>query len=123
MLLGLWQKERTVRRFSPQTTDGGFGYTAHSDIKVMADVQTPDRKQSTDTDGDSTVQHLKVFSNEKFLTADENSGQRADLLWYQEKWFECRASRLSENTMLAHWTSEFVQLADQPAAPGEEEDG
>lgn len=121
MLLGIWMKEHTVRRFAEPLVSGGYNFTKHTDITISADVQTSQSSQKTDEDGDCSLQQLKAFSNDEFLTADEKTGRKADLLWFQDKWFECRASRLSDNTMLGHWTSEFIQCLDQPDAPVNEE--
>lgn len=117
MLLNIWQKPRTVRRFSSSESANGYEFTSHEDLTLLADVQTSQRHQKTEDDGDSLFQTLKVFSNDEFQTADEATGRRADLLWFQGKWFECRSSILSDNTILSHWTSEFVQCLDQQEPP------
>ena len=60
-----------------------------------------------------------MFCDHKILVEDEHSQQKADRLWFQEKWFSCRSSRLSENTPLRHWTAEFVECLDAEPGPDE----
>lgn len=122
MSLGIWMRKHTFRRFADPVSKGGYSLSGHKDISIPADVQTISKALKTDTDGDYPLQRLKVFSNDEILTADEKTGRKADLLWFQGKWFECRSSRLSENTMLRHYTCEFIQCLDQPDPPGEGSD-
>ena len=76
------------------------------------DVQTLQDDVITTPDGSRSVQRLKVFCDSKIIVEDEGNQQKADRLWFQDKWFECMSSRLSENTPLKHWTATFVECFD-----------
>lgn len=91
------------------------------DMVILADVQTLSRRTMTGPDGDYAVQEVKMFSDFEINVADQSLGTMGDRLWFQGKWFECRSSRLSENTFLKHWTSTFVQCLNQEAPPDVEE--
>lgn len=120
MPFGLWRKKRIIRRYGPPEAEGGYESSTCEDIVILADVQTTEKRTNTGEDGDDTLQKLKVFSEAEIKTADDSTGRKADLLWFQGKWYECRSSILSDNTMLKHWTSMFTQCANQPDAPDEE---
>jgi len=123
MGLSLWKKAYILRRFRDSVASGGYMTSEYDDMTIKADVQTTDRSVSTDSDGDYALQHLKVFSDMEILVANEDKKTMADKLWFQGKWFECRSSRLSNNTFLAHWTSTFVQCLHQDPPPGSEVSG
>ena len=75
----------------------------------------------TTTDGSKSIQRLKVFCDSIILVEDEATQQKADRLWFQNKWFDCTSSRLSENTPLRHWTATFTECLIQEPPPGEED--
>lgn len=76
------------------------------------DIQTLSDDIITTPDGTVSVQRLKVFSDTEILTEDTASQQKADRIYYQGKWFECKSARLSENTILRHYTATFVEMLD-----------
>lgn len=117
MGLRLWKKPHILRRFTNPVSTGGYDFSGYEDIVIDSDIQTTDRSSTMGPDGDASVQRLKMFSDFEINVADEATGALGDLLWFQGKWFECRSSRLSENTFLKHWTSTFVQCKDQWAPP------
>lgn len=120
MALGIWKKKRIVRRFDASKMINGHQTSGFTDSVAVIDVQTTSSTGKTDTDGDEHVQRLKAFGDYQMRVADIDNGVKADLLWFQGRWFECIASRLSENTFLKHWTSEFVECLNQPEKPNEE---
>ena len=121
MGLPLWKKKRLIRRYSaPKAVDGYMVPSSHTDMYIKADVQTTDKSTSTGADGDITLQKLKVFTDSELCVADERTGIPGDRMWFQSRWFECRSSRLSENTFLKHWTSTFVECTNADDPPEEE---
>lgn len=117
MGLPLWKKRRLIRRYSAPELGGGYAVSEHKDFWITADVQTTDRSVSTGADGDIGLQKLKVFTDSELCVADERAGTPGDRMWFQNRWFECRSSRLSENTFLKHWTSTFVECTNADDAP------
>lgn len=115
-------KDRTVRRYGKPEYKGGLAHVPYQDMVIPMDCQTTDRTASTDVDGTESVQRLKVFCDEKLYVEDTDKQQKADRIWFQGKWFECRSSRLSENTPLRHWTCTFVECLDQEDGPYGETD-
>lgn len=121
MGLPLWKKKRLIRRYSLPTNVDGYQVPLSEDFYISADVQTTGNTSSTGEDGDISTQSLKVFTDTELKVADGMTGTFGDRLWFQGKWFECRSSRLSENTFLKHWTSTFVQCTNQEDPPCEEQ--
>ena len=119
MPLGLWRKKHTIRRFNGcmEVQDGYAIPESYNDIIILMDVQTTKKGHVTDESGDYTLQRLKAFSDDEVMTASEAEKRRADCLWFQGKWFECVSSILSENTVLKHYTSEWIQCLTQEEQP------
>ena len=117
--MNFFKKSYTIRRYTgePQEIDG-YLVSGYEDITMRMDVQTTDETTVTAEDGDEAVQTLKAFCDSEIYTNDAKRGSEADRLWFQGKWFECRSSRLSENTPLRHWTTTFVECLVQDDPPG-----
>ena len=122
MGLPLWKHAHLLRRFSEPTCSGGYAVSTYEDMYIMANIQTPSRTTSTAGDGDYPYQTIKVFTESQINTADDRTGTPADWIWFQDKWFECRTSRHSNDTFLHHWTAEFVECATQADAPNEDDE-
>lgn len=106
----LFYKEYALRRFEPSVYVRGHSTSPFTDKAVHADVQTLQNVATTGESGAYSKQRIKVFSKEKIQIADQQNGTRADWLYFQGKWFEAVACRLSENTLLKHYTSEFEEI-------------
>lgn len=115
--MNFFRKPYTLRRFSEPKIIRGYPSVLYEERTLLMDVQTMEDAVITESDGSRSVQRLKVFCDEEVLVENTVRKQKADRLWFQGKWFECRASRLSENTPLRHWTSTFVECLDQDAGP------
>lgn len=116
MGLPLWKKKRLIRRCTGTAEVDGYNVPAFEDLYMLADVQTMDNSVSTGLNGDIGLQKIKVFTDCEMKVASED-GTLGDRIWFQEKWFECRSSRLSENTFLKHWTSTFVECTNAGDPP------
>lgn len=110
----------TLRRYSEPQIVRGYSSIPYEDLTLPMDVQTLEDKVMTGTDGSDSIQQLKVFCDSEILVESEHKQQKADRLWFQGKWFECRSCRLSENTPLRHYTATFVECLDQDDDGNEE---
>lgn len=106
----LFYKKYVLRRFQPTVYIGGHSTSSYTNKALQADVQTLQNASTTAESGADGKQRIKVFSKEKIQLADSEKGVRADWLYFQEKWFEAVSCRLSENTLLKHYTSEFEEI-------------
>lgn len=116
--MNFFRKPYSFRRYSEPQIIRGYHSIPYEDLTLPADVQTMENVVITTPDGSESVQRLKVFCDEEILVENTARKQKADRLWFQGKWFECRSSRLSENTPLRHYTATFVECLDQEAGPG-----
>lgn len=115
MGLKLWKRKRILRRYTGSQMINGYEVTTHEDFFIYADVQTTDQSVSTGYDGDDATQKIKVFTDTQLNVA--RNRLPGDKIWFQGRWFECRSTKLSENTFLKHWTSTFVECLNQEDAP------
>ena len=106
----LFYKRYVLRRFEPSVYSEGHSSSKYADRPLQADIQTLQNNATTGESGASSKQRIKVFSKEKIQIADQPNGVRADWLYFQDKWFEAVSCRLSENTLLKHYTSEFEEI-------------
>ena len=111
------KKPHLLRRYSKPKIVKGYSSIPYKDLTLPMDVQTLEDVVITTPDGSRSVQRLKVFCDSIILVEKEATQQKADRLWFQDTWFECKSSRLSENTPLRHWTATFVECLDCEEKP------
>lgn len=118
------KRPHTLRRYSEPVFVKGYSSIPYEDLTLPMDVQTLEDVVITTPDGSKSVQKLKVFCDSEILVESEAEQQKADRLWFQKKWFECKSCRLSENTPLRHYTATFIECLDQePLKTAEESEG
>lgn len=110
-----------IRRFGATKFVRGHSTSSMEEYMFPMDVQTSDNTSSTDESGTRTVQHLKSFSKEKMIPADQKKNIQGDLLYFQDKWFRCDSCKLSDNTMLRHYTSTWTEVPESVPDDDEEE--
>ena len=106
-----------LRRYGKPDIIQGYASIPYQDHLFFLDIQTLKNEVSITEDGATSVQQIKVFCESEILTENKTRQQKAARIWFQNKWFECRSSRLSENTPLRHWTAVFVECLDVEPAP------
>ena len=115
--MNFFRRPYTLRRYREPKIVRGYSSIPYENLTLPMDVQTMGDAVITDGDGSRSVQRLKVFCDDEILVENTLEKQKADRLWFQGKWFECRSSRLSENTPLRHWTATFVECLDPEVGP------
>lgn len=116
--MNFFRKPYILRRYTEPKIIRGYSSIPYRELTLPMDVQTMEDAVVTDEDGSRSVQRLKVFCDDEILVEDVFRRQKADRLRFQGKWFECRSSRLSENTPLRHYTATFVECLDQEGGEG-----
>ena len=107
------KRPHTLRRYSEPVFVKGYSSIPYENLTLPMDVQTLEDVVITTPDGSKSVQKLKVFCDSEIFVESEAKQQKADRLWFQNKWFECKSCRLSENTPLRHYTATFIECLDQ----------
>lgn len=116
-----FKRNHLFRRFSRPINERGYVSIPYTDITLHADVQTTEDTAKTDADGTRSVQRLKVFCDEPLLVENQKTQQKGDRLYFQNKWFECKSCRLSDNTPIRHYTATFVECLDDDEEDEEDE--
>lgn len=117
------KKPYKIRRYFKPIFVKGYSSIPYKDLMFPMDVQTLEDIVITTPDGSKSVQKLKVFCDSEILVESEANQQKADRLWFQNKWFECKSCRLSENTPLRHYTATFIECLDQELHTDSESEG
>lgn len=117
------KKPHKIRRHSEPVYVKGYSSIPFEDLTLPMDIQTLEDVVITTPDGSKSVQKLKVFCDSEIFVESEAKQQKADRLWFQNKWFECKSCRLSENTPLRHYTATFIECLDQEPLNDAEESG
>lgn len=118
--MNFFKKPYSLRRYSEPVFVGGYSSIPYEDKTLPIDVQTLEDVVITTPDGANSVQRLKVFCDFPILVENTEKKQKADRIYFQGKWFECKSSRLSNNTPLKHYTATFVELLDNEPEPEQE---
>lgn len=118
--MNFFKKPKLIRRYLEPVNVRGYISIPFKNLTLLMDVQTLKDEVITTPDGEKSVQMLKVFCDEELLVENVSRKQKADRLWFQNKWFACRSCRLSENTPLIHYTATFAELLDCDEAPDHE---
>lgn len=114
------KRPEALRRYSEPKNNRGYISIPFEDLTLPMDIQTLEDIVITTEDGTRSIQRLKVFCDYEILVENVERQQKADRVWFQNKWFECQSCRLSRNTPLRHYTATFVEMLDQEEGPKEE---
>lgn len=115
--MNFFKKQKQIKRYSEPTNIKGYISIPYETLTFPMDVQTLEDVVITTPDGSRSVQQLKVFCDSEILIENEEKQQKADRIWFQDKWFECKSCRLSENTPLRHYTATFIECLDNEPGP------
>jgi hypothetical protein len=112
----------TLRRFGEDKVVNGYPVAAQEDMTVFLDVQTISDDEIVEEGGSRDSMMLKTFGDFPIRCSKQEEGVRSDQLFYEGRWYECTASRLSKNTFIKHWTSIFALVpVSTEEHPGESE--
>lgn len=108
----LWKKPYMLRRYKPQTTVNGYATEGYSDSEIMLDVQPLSSSGEVLPEGDRGVRKLKTLGRDMLRIANQFDGTKADRLFFNGFWYECKASDWYGNTPLAHCEAQFDRVSE-----------
>lgn len=117
--MNFFKRPYTIKRYLEPKIIKGYSSIPYEFLTLPMDIQTLENILITMQDGSRSVQQLKVFCDSEILMENEDTQQKADRLWFQNKWFECKECRLSNNTPLRHYTAKFIECLDNEQGPDE----
>lgn len=115
-------KNYTLRRYGESKVVNGYPTAGHTDQTVFLDVQTISDDEVKEDTGSRDNMMLKTFGGFPVRCTKQEDGVQPDRLFYDGRWYECTASRLSQNTFIKHWTSTFALLPEESAEDAGMED-
>jgi hypothetical protein len=100
-----------VRRFT-RSIIRGAEKSEYEDSSIEADVQRSVMSSTPQPEGSRLRVELKAWSDYRFRTDDQLTGELADWIWRDGHWYKCVSCQRSNNTLLDHYVSEFERVSE-----------
>ncbi len=108
MVLNIFKKPYTLRRFGKTELVKGRTRASYSDCTVMLNVQPLSMTELTALpEGIQRAKNIKAIGKVLIRTADENVGTLADRLYYRGEWYECTGADIWGNTPVGQTEAVF----------------
>lgn len=108
MVLNIFKKQYTLRRFGKTRLVKGRSCASYSDCTVMLNVQPLSMTELTALpEGIQRAKNIKAIGKVLIRTADENTGTLADRLYYRGEWYECTGADIWGNTPVGQTEAVF----------------
>jgi len=114
--IAIFNKKYRVRRFDEERVVKGYFTASHRDFTVSIHVHPSgsDTVQAN-PEGARRVKRLEAHGTVILRAADQETGQKGDLLFYHGAWYECISAVEHEDTILSHWNYVFVIVPNDAA--------
>ena len=120
MNITLFNRPYWIRRFGKQTEYKGYLSAEYTDKVVSLHVHPQGTEQITALDeGERIVRRLTAHGTDILLTANQDTGQKGDLLYYKYHWYECKSAEEYDHTFLHHLNYQFVLVPLDGSEPYE----
>lgn len=108
MVLDIFKKPYTLRRFKKSELVRGRSHAKYSDSTVMLNVQplTTDEIMAL-PEGIRRKKNIKAIGRVSIRTANEREGTLADRICYHGEWYECTGSDIWGNTPVGQTEAVF----------------
>ncbi len=126
MVLDIFKKPYTLRRFEKTTIVKGRACARYSDSTVKLNVQPLTMTELvTLPDGIRRSKNIKAIGGALIRTADDVAGTLADRLYYRGEWYECTGADIWGNTPVGQTEAVFglvpnVESGDILLSPADE---
>lgn len=132
MILDIFKKPYTLRRFEKTQITRGRPHAAYTDSTVSLNIQPLSSDDiMTLPEGMRRRKNIKAIGRAVIRTADEKTGILADRIYYRSEWYECVGADIWGNTPVGQTEAVFglvppeagdIQLAPFTAEDGGEDD-
>ncbi len=128
MVLDVFKKPYTLRRFEKTRLEKGYSRARYSDSTVELNVQPLSMSESvTLPDGIRRSKNIKAIGKVQIKTADDKVGILADRIYYHGEWYECMGADIWGNTPIGQTEAIFglvpnVERGDILLSPATEEE-
>ena len=112
----LFNKNYWIRRFGEPRIIKGYVTSGHEDFVASLNIHPlgTDAMQAL-PEGQRKVKRLEGHGEIDLRVADEETGRKADMLYYHSDWYECVSCQLWDHTILSHYNYQFVLVPTDSA--------
>lgn len=107
MNITVFNREYWIRRFEAMQETRGYMYAPHKDFVASLHVHPGQDSVSAQPEGARKITRLEGHGNQALQTANQKTGVKGDLLYYQGDWYECVSCVMWDHTMLSHYNYQF----------------
>lgn len=108
MVLNIFKKPYTLRRFEKSELIRGHIHAKYTDSTVMLNVQPLTTEEiMVLPEGMRKKKNIKAIGKVPIRTADEKEGTLADRIYYHGEWYECTGSDVWGNTPVGQTEAVF----------------
>lgn len=110
MNIRLFNRGYTLRRFKEPREIRGYMVSDFEDLSVNIHVHPSGGDQVTDRDGAGETLHrrLEGHGEVEIKISDREAGTKADMLYFDGKWYECVSCERWFHTILTHYNYRFA---------------
>lgn len=114
MNISLFNKPYTIRRFNgEQRIINGYITSHYEDFTASLHIHPlSDDTINALPEGERLIKRLEGHGNIELRSANQDSDQKGDLLYYDGDWYECESSVKYDHTLLSHWNYKFIIVPD-----------
>ena len=124
MILDIFKKPYTLRRFEKTQIKRGRPHAAYTDSTVSLNVQPLSSDDITTLpEGMRRKKNIKAIGRVAIRTADEKTGILADRIYYCSEWYECVGADIWGNTPVGQTEAVFGLVPPELAPFTAEDDG
>lgn len=118
MNIRLFNRPCTLRRFEPPEAAGGYLTDGYRDRTVSLHL-FPDQSDGLEAPeaGARRRGFLAGRGEIELFPADQNTGRRGDLVYWNGAWYECVSAVFWGHTLLSHWDYRFRRVPQDGAGP------
>lgn len=126
MVLDIFKKPYTLRRFEKTQLVKGYSRARYSDSTVKLNVQPLSMSELvTLPDGIRRSKNIRAIGQVQIRTADDRTGTLADRIFYNGEWYECTGADIWGNTPVGQTEAIFglvpnVETGDILLLPAED---
>lgn len=114
MNIRLFNRKYPLRRFREPHEVRGYMVSGYDDTVVSIHVHPSGGDQVSDRDGagESVARRLEGHGEVEIRISDRDTGTKADMLYFNGRWYECVSCELWFHTILTHYNYRFALVPD-----------
>ena len=115
MNIRIFNRTYKRRRFGEQKVVKGYFTGGYTDDEISIHLHYGTDSVQANAEGARRVVKLEGHGEVKLRTADQKEGTKGDLVFFDDRWFECVSCTKYDHTILSHYNYSFVLVPDDAA--------